>query len=141
MKHFLLLQFVSSSPEAQSSNLIRHTRTHTGVKPYKCDMCDKTFAQSSHLIKHTRTHTGVKPYTCDTGDKAFAQKNPLINHTIIHAGEKPNQYDTNEKSVDCYDEEKESCLLDVNISSIKEEVEYPQQWKVIDFEVKLEKSS
>ncbi|KAG9340202.1 hypothetical protein JZ751_021641 [Albula glossodonta] len=41
---------------SRSDELSRHRRSHSGVKPYQCLICEKKFARSDHLSKHIKVH-------------------------------------------------------------------------------------
>ncbi|PIO32313.1 hypothetical protein AB205_0125330 [Aquarana catesbeiana] len=45
---------------SRSDELSRHKRSHSGVKPYQCTVCEKKFARSDHLSKHMKIHRGQR---------------------------------------------------------------------------------
>ena len=76
---------------ANSSYLSQHNRIHAGIKPYKCQICERKFTQLCHLQQHLRTHTGEKPYRCQHHGcpKAFSQLGNLQSHSRSHMTDKP----------------------------------------------------
>ncbi|OQR81459.1 hypothetical protein THRCLA_11713 [Thraustotheca clavata] len=71
-----------------SSNLGRHVKAHSGLKPYACCKCSKRFGRAFTLARHEITHTGQKPYHCEICNKGFNTSGNLCRHRHIHEKEK-----------------------------------------------------
>ena len=69
--------------------LDKHLVTKHAPKRFKCEFenCDKTYSSRSGLTYHKLVHTGLKPYTCEVCGKSFITKGKLKVHTDIHSGE------------------------------------------------------
>lgn len=56
-----------------------------GVRPYKCETCEKEFNYLTTYKRHLNIHKGEKPFACEHCDKKFTRLNYLKNHLNTHA--------------------------------------------------------
>ncbi|KAF4518499.1 hypothetical protein B566_EDAN009699 [Ephemera danica] len=75
-------------------NLKRHDKAHSGAKPWECSQCGARFTENKSLKVHMRRHTGERPYKCTMCTKAFTQKGILQTHMALHLNQKSHLCDT-----------------------------------------------
>ncbi|XP_050672331.1 zinc finger protein 431-like isoform X2 [Leptidea sinapis] len=59
----------------------KHVRNH---KIYTCEHCSKTFTRWSDVLKHKRNDHASKEYICHHCGKVFKQRNHIIRHVKVH---------------------------------------------------------
>ncbi|XP_053498941.1 zinc finger protein 64 [Ictalurus furcatus] len=67
----------------------RHMLTHTGDRPFECELCHKRFSRRDKLNLHSRSHTGEKPHKCKHCTYAATDSSSLKKHLRVHYDERP----------------------------------------------------
>ena len=53
-------------------------------KVVRCELCGKIFPSQSKLDVHSRSHSGVRPFSCEICKKGFKLKHHLQKHMMTH---------------------------------------------------------
>ncbi|XP_062559119.1 zinc finger and SCAN domain-containing protein 31-like [Armigeres subalbatus] len=74
---------------ATSTAMKVHMRTHSNVRPFPCDKCEKKFYTNAKLRSHIDSvHIGERKFSCEVCGKAFVLRKTLNAHMLSHAAEK-----------------------------------------------------
>lgn len=77
--HFVLLLIICNSYYTQKG----HWNVHE-AKTKGCPYCGKKFSRPVYLNDHVRSHTGEKPFQCNICLKKFGAKRNLTQHKKVY---------------------------------------------------------
>ncbi|KAG8305993.1 hypothetical protein J6590_057481 [Homalodisca vitripennis] len=97
LKAYLLKKNSHESNTSESTQILHQNNYISNgdsiVRPFKCDLCTKSYRRKSDLDRHMLVHGLVKPgaisFKCSDCGKLFGAKYKYEHHLKTHSGEKP----------------------------------------------------
>ncbi|KAG8037616.1 hypothetical protein G9C98_005827 [Cotesia typhae] len=71
------------------SQLKKHEQTHGDQMPYRCSWCARLFKHKRSRDRHVKLHTGDRRYRCTQCEAAFSRSDHLKIHMKTHDNQKP----------------------------------------------------
>ncbi|XP_043230911.1 uncharacterized protein LOC122386115 [Amphibalanus amphitrite] len=67
------------------TNLRQHMLTHTGMRPFKCEICSAVFTRRSDVFRHVKiVHQQEKPFKCSKDGMEFSDRKAFKMHMERH---------------------------------------------------------
>jgi hypothetical protein len=57
-----------------------NSNTDSSVRPFICQICEKTFRRRFDLTRHSNSHNAIKPYHCSRCLRGFARSDSCLRH-------------------------------------------------------------
>ncbi|XP_064487766.1 gastrula zinc finger protein xFG20-1-like isoform X2 [Ornithodoros turicata] len=71
------------------ATLMYHYRSHAGIKPFNCKICEATFTRQHSLNYHMLIHNNKSRFACDDCGRNFRHPSHFKEHLRRHTGETP----------------------------------------------------
>jgi len=69
----------------KESSMKQHSRTHAGLRPFQCDICEARFTRRSDVFRHHKVlHKKVRPFPCKLCKRRFSNRYMLNVHIQNH---------------------------------------------------------
>ncbi|XP_035205401.1 zinc finger protein 69 homolog [Stegodyphus dumicola] len=85
----LICQICKDKHFTAQATLIHHYRSHAGIKPYVCKICESTFTRQHSLNYHMLIHQNLSRFTCEFCERTFRHPSHYKEHLRRHTGETP----------------------------------------------------